>query len=72
MTGTKKEMVARVFAASENGVQPEKTAVEIDSDLITEYKNKLKIDDFPIFDPFKIPLGWMEEDEGMTFWPILS
>ena len=38
----KKKMVARVFAASENGVQPEKAAVEIDSDLITEYKNKLK------------------------------
>ena len=30
VTGTKKkELVARVFAASENGVQPVKTAVEI-------------------------------------------
>ena len=35
-------MVARVFAASENGVQPVKTAVEIESDLITEYKTNLK------------------------------
>ena len=65
-------MVARVFAASENGVQPVETAVEINSDLITDYKSKLKIDDFPIRDPFKILHGWIEEDEGTTFWPMLS
>ena len=65
-------MVARVFAASENRAEPSKTAVEIESDLITEYKNKLKINDFPIPDLFKIPHGWMEEDEGMAFWPMLS
>ena len=47
-------MVARVFAAGENGVQPVKIAVEIESDLITDYKNKLKVDDFPIPDPFKL------------------
>ena len=72
VTGTKKELVARVFAASENGVQPVKTAVEIESDLITDYKNKLKIYDFAIPDPVKIPHGWIEEDEGMAFWPMLS
>ena len=48
VTGTKKELVARVFAPSENGIQPVKTAVEIESDLITGYKNKLKIDGFLI------------------------
>ena len=67
----KKKLVARVFAASENGVQPVKTAVEIKSDLITNYKNKLKIDDFSVPDSFKIPHGWMEENEGMAFWPML-
>ena len=67
VTGTKKELVDRVFAAVENGVQPVKKVVETESDLITDYKNNLKIDDFPIPDPFKIPHGWMEEDEGMTF-----
>ena len=36
------------------------------------FKNKLKIDDIPILDPSKIPHGWMEEDEGMTSWPVLS
>ena len=60
-------MVARVFASNENEVQPVKTVVETESNLITECKNKLKIDEFPIPGPFKIPLGWMEEDEGMTF-----
>ena len=46
VTGTKNKLVAPVFAASENGVQPVKTVVEIDSDLITDYKSKLKIDDW--------------------------
>ena len=32
----KKELVARVFAPSENGVQLVKTAVEIESDFITD------------------------------------
>ena len=34
----KKELIARVFAASENGVQPVKAAVEIESHFITDYK----------------------------------
>ena len=72
VTGTKKELVAQVFATSEDGVQPVKTAVVIESDLITKYKNKLKIDDFSIPNPFNIPHGWMEEDEGMVFWSMLS
>ena len=59
VTGTKKELLVRVFAASEKRVQPVKTVVEIESDLITEYKSKLKIDDFSIPDLFKTPHGWM-------------
>ena len=68
VTGTKQELVARVFAASENGVQPVKTAVELESYLITHYKNKVKIDYLPIPDPFRISHGWMKEDEEMIFW----
>ena len=41
-TGTKKQLVERVLAASENGVQPVKTVIEIESDLITDYKKKKK------------------------------
>ena len=72
MSGTKKELVARVFSASENGDLPVKTAAEVESDLITEYINKLKIDDVPMPGPSKIPHGWMEKDERMVFWPMLS
>ena len=72
VTGTKKELVDRVFAAVENGVQPVKKVVETESDLITDYKNNLKIDDFPVLDSFKILYGWMEEDKGITFWPMSS
>ena len=32
----KKELVAQVFAASENGVQPVKTVVEIESSLVND------------------------------------
>ena len=67
----KNELVARVFAASENGVKLIKTAVEVKVDLKIEYLAKLKIDDRNIPDPFKIPNGWMNEDEGMKFWPML-
>ena len=63
-------MVARVFAASENGVQTVKTAVEIELDLTINYK--LKNNDFAIPEPFKIPRVRMEEDEGIAFWPMLS
>ena len=71
VNGRKNELVARVFAASENGVKPIKTAVEVEADLKTEYLAKLKIDDRNIPDPFKIPHGWMNEDEGVKFWPML-
>ena len=67
----KNELTARVFAASEDGVKPIKTAVEVDTDLKTEYLAKLKIADRNIPDPFKIPHGWINEDEGIKFWPML-
>ena len=53
----KNEGVARVFAESENGVKPIKTAVEVEADLKTEYSVKLKIDDRNIPDLFKISYG---------------
>jgi len=71
VTGKKVELVARVFAAMENNVQLVKTAVEVETELGEEYVAKLKIDERNIPDPFKIPHGWMQEEEGMVFWPIL-
>ena len=43
VNGRKNELVARVFAGSETGVKPIKTAVEVEADLKTEYLAKLKI-----------------------------
>ena len=55
VNGRNFELVARLFAASENNVKPIKIAVEVEADLKTEYLAKLKIDDRNIPDPFKIP-----------------
>ena len=65
--GRKNQLVARVFAASEDGVKSIKTTVEVAADLKTEYLAKLKIDNRNIPHPFKIPHGWMNEDKGMKF-----
>ena len=59
----KKELMAKVFATSENGLKPIKTAVEIEADFKPDYVAKLKIDDRHIPDPF--------QDEGMKFWSTL-
>ena len=56
VSGRKVELVARVFAASEN-VPLVKTAVEIEQDLHSEYHNKLIISDVSIPDPFKLEEG---------------
>ena len=39
----KKELMAKVFATSENGLKPIKTAVEIEADFKPEYVAKLKM-----------------------------
>ena len=70
VNGRKNELETRVFAASENGAKPIKTAVEVEADLKTEYLAKMKIDGRNIPHPFKIPHKWMNEDEGMKFWPM--
>ena len=59
------------FVASENCVKPIKTAVEVKADLKTEHLTKLKIDNKNIPDPFKTLHVWMNEHEGMKFWPML-
>ena len=33
---------------------------------------KLSIDGKTIPDPMKIPVGWMEEADGVVFWPMVS
>ena len=71
ISGNNNELVARVFFAKENNVISMKTAAEVEKDLKKKYEKKLTVDDRLIPDPLKIPYGWLEEDEGMAFWPIL-
>ena len=51
--GKKEELVARVFVAVENNVQPVKTAVEVEEDLALCYRNKSNVDGKNIPDPMK-------------------
>ena len=69
--GRKNDLLARLFAAGENVVKPIKSAVEVEADLKAVYLAKLKIDDKNIPDSFKIPHGWINQDEGMKFWSML-
>ena len=71
VNGRKNGLVARLFAASNNGVKLIKTAVEIQADLKTEYLAKLKIDNRNIQDHFNSPHGWMNKGEGIMFWSML-
>ena len=71
VSGRKNELLARVLAASDNGVKLIKTAVEIQADLKTEYLAKLKINDSNIPGLFKSANGCMNKDGGMKFCPIL-
>lgn len=73
VSGKKDVLIARVFIADENNVPIINTAVEIEQILETEYKDKLKINEnFSMQDPYKIKIGWLDEDEGVRYWPLIS
>ena len=71
VNGRKNELVATLFTESENFVKRIKTAVEVEAYLKAKYLAKMNIDHRNIPDPFKIPHGWMNEDEGMKFWAMI-
>ena len=58
-------------SAYENDVQPTKTAEEVERELGNEYQAKLIIDDNCIPDPFVLNSGWLNEENGITSWPML-
>ena len=72
ISGRKVELVARVFSAVENNVQPILTAVEVKLELKNEYNYKLKLDGVTLTDPFKMLEGWMDEEIGIKYWPMLT
>lgn len=72
VSGLKEELIARVFVAVENNVQPVLTAMEVEDDLLKSYEKKLKIDGKSLPDPMKILHGWKGEEDGVVFWPMVT
>ena len=72
VSGKKVELVARVFAASENNVKTIKTAEEVEIEFKEEYLSKLLIDDVFIPDRFKLNKDWLSEKEGIVNWPSIT
>ena len=70
VSGRKEELVARVFAASENNVQPIKTAQEVEMEVQNENRNKLILEDYVVPDPFHLE-NCLSEEEDISFWPII-
>ena len=71
ISGKKAELVARVISAMENNVKPVKTAEEVEVEIQTEYSRKLIVGDQQIPDPFVLKDGWLSEEEGAIFWPMI-
>ena len=71
VSGRKKELVARTWCAIEQGIPIQLTAEEVEKEIQNEYGNKLLVDDFLIPNPFDVKEGWMDEENGITQWPML-
>ena len=71
VTDMKAELVAPVFGAIENHVPVKKTTEEVESDLRNEYQAKLLLDSQEIPDPNHLVSGWLSEDDGIYFWPLI-
>ena len=71
VSGKKAILVARAFAAHENNAPVVMSAAEVEAELKTEYDEKLKLPDLTLPDPFKLLIGWLDEEEGIAFWPII-
>ena len=72
ISGKKAELVARVFAASENNVKPIKSAAEVQVDLRNEYQVKLLLGDYLVPDPYHLKEGWLSEENGIVLWPVVT
>ena len=72
VTGKKAVLVARAFSAFENNVAFVKTDEEVEAELKQEYVDKLKLNEINIPDTFKLNNGWIDEEGGIAYWPIVS
>ena len=64
--GKKAELIARVFTAYENKVQPVTSAAEVEIELQEEYHAKLLQGDYVIPDPSNLVGGWLDEEQGIS------
>ena len=71
VTGNKPVLAARAFSPFENNVAVIKTADEVEADFKQEYDGKLKLHEMNVPDPFKLNNGWLDEGEGIAYWPIV-
>ena len=67
VSGSKNELISRVFVAVENNVPVVPTAVEIEENLAASYDKKLVFDDIKIPDPFNLKL-FMDGRMKMMVW----
>ena len=49
-----------------------KTAQEAEAQLIEEYSKKLELENCTLPDPFKLETGWIKEEDGIAYWPIIT
>ena len=71
MQEKKETLVASAFCAIENNVTLVNTAEEVKAQLKEEYSKKLELENCNLPDPFKLETGWMEEEDGIGYWPII-
>ncbi|XP_064645911.1 uncharacterized protein LOC135499174 [Lineus longissimus] len=68
-SGSKQELVARVFAANELDLPIIKNAVERLQENEADYRNLLCSDGREIPDPLKLNDGWLSESQALRLWP---
>ena len=70
-SGKKEELAARVFYAMENDLPVVKTAEEVQADIARDYERKLCVSGCHVIpDPLKMDQGWVNEKEGVRYWPV--
>ena len=70
-SGKKEELAVRVSFATENDLPVLKTAEEVQADITKEYGRKLCMNGGNMIpDPLKLDHGWLNEQEGITYWPV--
>ena len=71
ISGKKEELSARVFYETENDLPVVKTAEEVKADIARDYKRKLCVSGSHVIpDLLKLDQGWVNEKEGIRYWPV--